>query len=367
MPERCNPSSGAPLPFASHLARPAVQVTDLALGPQGAGWVFEAKNSIEVAVVKPADLESLAHEWHQLWRCCPQATPFLSPAWVLPWARHYAPQRCGAAVMRASGRLVAIIPIFCWEGAILLAGTGPSDRGDILIHPGFESDAHRLVAALPLAAPEPFDRIDLQQLDGESPLLAAAVPKEWRTETMEGDACLMAPLHGERGLGAASGRQRSHWRHALRQLERLGGSAGLVASDEVRPAVEDLFRLNDLRWGDTGVLRDTLIRAFLLDAGPELDRAGLLRLWEVQLEQRRIAVLLALAGPWAHHGYNGGFDPSYSRLSPSAVLVGLAMEQAAHEGRAKFDFLRGHESYKTVWGAASYPMHRRIMRPDVAP
>ena len=81
------------------------------------------------------------------------------------------------------------------------------------------------------------------------------------------------------------------------------------------------------------------------------------------MSAKRIAVLLVLAGPWAHHGYNGGFDPAHARLSPSAILVGLAMRQAAREGAREFDFLRGHEGYKRVWGAEPQPMHRRVLRP----
>jgi CelD/BcsL family acetyltransferase involved in cellulose biosynthesis len=143
----------------------------------------------------------------------------------------------------------------------------------------------------------------------------------------------------------------------------MGGSTGLVDGPEVVPAIEDLIRFNDLRWGEAGVLKDPLIRAFLLDAGPELDRAGLLRLWQVQLHGRRIAVLLVLAGLWAHHGYNGGFDPAEAKLSPSALLVGLAMERASQEGKSWFDFLRGNESYKALWGGRPWPLHRRVLRP----
>ncbi|WP_176556382.1 GNAT family N-acetyltransferase [Rubellimicrobium rubrum] len=327
-----------------------------------ADGLLHRSDIVTVEVVRPESLAGLEPEWDALWRRCPSATPFQSPAWLLSWARHFAPHRCGAALLRAEGRLVGIVPVFCWQGALLLAGTGPSDRGDALIEPGYEAEAPLLLSALPDAAPENFERIDLQQLATDSPLLAAENPTEWTDERMAGDACLIAPLEGENGLGAASGRQRSHWRHALRQLARLGGSVGLVAPEEVGTAIEDLLRLNALRWGAKGVLADPLMGAFLREAGPALARAGLLRLHEVRLGAERIAVLMVLAGPWAHHGYNGGFDPAHAKLSPSAMLVGLAMSQADREGVTQFDFLRGHESYKGVWGARPVPMQRRIIR-----
>lgn len=316
----------------------------------------------EVAAVPPDGLADLEPEWARLWARCPDATPFQHPAWLLPWARHHAPGRCGAAALRVSGELVGLLPVFCWEGAALLAGTGPSDRGDALLLPGFADRATDLLAAIPKAAPEPFDRIDLQQLAPTSPLLGPA-PDGWVDHQEEGDACLIAPLHGETGLAAASGRQRSHWRHALRHLERAGGTVGLATPEEVPAATEDLLRLNALRWGEAGALADPLLRATLRDAAPALDRAGLLRLHQVVLGGERIAVLLVLAGPWAHHGYNGGFDPAHARLSPSAILVGAAMAQAAREGLGRFDFLRGHEGYKRVWGAEPSPMRRRVLSP----
>ena len=319
-------------------------------------------SSPEIGIVPPSGLCALEEEWDALWRRCPRATPFQSPAWLLTWAHHYAPNRCGALTLRASGRLVGLVPVFCWEGALLLAGTGPSDRADALLAPGHEAQAPRLLAALPEAAPEPFDRLDLQQLAEGSPLLAKAL-EGWTEEHLDGDACLVAPLAGEDGLGAASGRQLSHWRHALRQLEKLGGTAGLAAPDEIPAAIEDLLRLNALRWGEAGILADPLMQAHLRDAGPALARAGLLRLHQVLLNGERIAALMVLAGPWAHHGYNGGFDPAQAKLSPAAILVGLAMRQAAREGVREFDFLRGHEGYKRVWGAEPQPMHRRILRP----
>lgn len=322
--------------------------------------------SLRAEVVPPEGLSALEAEWDALWRRCPRATPFESPAWLLPWARHHAPGRCGAAALRGEGRLVALAPVFCWEGALLLAGTGPSDRADALIEPGFEAGAPRLLALLPEAAPGPFDRLDLRQLPAGSPLLAAAAPQGWREERAPGEACHVAPLPGGDGLGALSPRRRENWRHAVRRLGREGAEIGLATGAGVGPAVRDLLRLHALRWaarGEAGVLGDPLLRALLLDAAPRLDRAGLLRLHQARLGGERIAVLLVLAGRWAHHYWIGGFDPAHARLSPSAALVGLAMAQAAREEAQAFDFLRGQEPYKAQWGAQPVPMHRRVLWP----
>jgi CelD/BcsL family acetyltransferase involved in cellulose biosynthesis len=42
---------------------------------------------------KTTDLEALTPEWWDLWRRCPSAMPFQAPGWLLPWWRHFAPER----------------------------------------------------------------------------------------------------------------------------------------------------------------------------------------------------------------------------------------------------------------------------------
>jgi CelD/BcsL family acetyltransferase involved in cellulose biosynthesis len=327
-----------------------------------------AAAALSVEIVAPERLAALGPEWSALWRRCPTASPFQAPEWLLPWARHYAPGRCGAVALRRAGRLAGLAPVFCWERALLLAGTGPSDRADVLIEPGAEPAVGRLLAALPQAACEPFDRIDLRQLPSDSPALSACALGGWREERRADVPCLVAALQGQDGLGAASSNQRKRWRYALRRLEREQGAVEVVrcGEREVAAAMEQLARLHGLRWRDrgaAGVLSDPLLACSLRDAAPALARAALLRLYRARLGDRPIAALMVLAGGRAHSYYIGGFDPAFARLSPSAVLIGTAMVEAHREGATEFDFLRGAEDYKFRWGAGERPTHRRILIP----
>lgn len=47
--------------------------------------------------------------------------------------------------------------------------------------------------------------------------------------------------------------------------------------------------------------------------------------------------------------YQIGHDPSFDQLSPGAVLMYGVIEEAFERGVAEFDFLRGGESYKSLW------------------
>jgi CelD/BcsL family acetyltransferase involved in cellulose biosynthesis len=60
--------------------------------------------------------------------------------------------------------------------------------------------------------------------------------------------------------------------------------------------------------------------------------------------------------------YLGGFDPALARFSPGKLVVGYAIEYALVHDRARaFDFLRGAETYKYLWGAVDQPLYRRTL------
>src|SRR6185503_17518592 len=121
-----------------------------------------------------AELEALRSDWMQLWRDDTSATPFQAPAWLLPWARQFAPDRTRALVASAAGRLIALLPFFTWQRKLLLAGTGPSDYGDGLFAPGHADAAQPLLAQLcDMARELGCECVDLQQLRPNSPLLRA--------------------------------------------------------------------------------------------------------------------------------------------------------------------------------------------------
>ena len=319
-----------------------------------------------IEILDGRGMESAAADWAALWRRCPEATPFTAPEWLLPWARRYAPGRYGAAVLRCGGRLEGFAPVFAWQGALMLAGTGPSDHGDWLLAPGAEDRADRLLAAVPAVPCGGFDRIELRQLPEGSALLRVAAPPGWADEPARAtdEPCLVAPLLGEDGVGAATKKCRWNWRYAIRRIGRAGGIVERVSPPEVAQGMAELSRLHALRWqarGEPGVLSDPLLDGFLREAAPGLAQAGLLRLYRVRFGDEAAAALLVLAGRAAHHYYIGGFDPRHAALGPSAALVGFAMSEAAREGAAEFDLLRGNEPYKRRWGAVERPTFRRSL------
>lgn len=312
-------------------------------------------------IVSLEGLEALREPWARLWAEDALASPFGHPAWLLPWARTHAPDRTRATLLRDGGRPVALLPWFDWEGAVLLAGTGPSDYGEaVFARPDLAGPALAALAA------EAGERIDLQQLRPETPLAAAPAPPGW-TETVEaGETCPVAPVTGPEGVGAMPGK----WRRKLGYTRRRALDAGGWDSERATAASLDeigeaLLRLHAQRWesrGETGVFdQDHTIR-HIRQALPELLEAGLLSLHALRRQGRIAAVVFALEGKGALHFYISGFDPALTELGPGTLLLGDIFAEAAGEGLAEAHFLRGQERYKYHWGAADRPTVRRLLR-----
>jgi CelD/BcsL family acetyltransferase involved in cellulose biosynthesis len=292
-----------------------------------------------------AQLKAIRPEWESLWASVPDASPFQHPAWLLPWTQAYAPGRMAAAALWDGDRLAALLPVFVWNRALLLAGTGPSDHSSLL------GSAEALIHAAAEAVAEPFDRIDFQQLPSQSPLA-----------TDSGEPCMVLELRGSAGMAAVSKRMRSNWRYSVRRLERKGAVIDLVTA-EAEAAAADLGRLHALRWrekGKDGVLSDDLAACHLQLAIPQLAGAGLLRMHRLRAGDETIAILFAMRGGRSTCFYLSGFDPDWKRLSPGNALVGAAIAQAAAESCTEFDFLRGQEPYKCKWGAKARAMRRYL-------
>lgn len=317
----------------------------------------------QIEIVTPAALPTIVDEWRRLWRAVPTASPFLAPAWLDAWAATYAPGRTWAAALREGGDLVGLLPAFVWARALLLAGTGPSDHGGLLILPGRECRTVALVAAAADAVEAPFDRIDFRQLPSCSPLAKVAMPG-WRAATESDEACAVLALAGAAGMAAVPRPMRRAWRYATRRLAREGCVVDCVPPEEVSRGIAELERLHALRWQDkgrAGVLADPLLRGLLRAAAPRLAADGLIRLHRVRRGTETIAVLLVLVGNGRACYFLGGFDPQYARWSPGTALVGAAIAAAADEGAAAFDFLRGAEAYKYRWGAEDRRRVRRVL------
>lgn len=318
------------------------------------------------AVTDDAALERLAPEWERLWQRA-RASPFLSPAWLLPWWRHVGRGTLASVAMRSAedGELVGLATLYVHRPPdtgrrhLFPLGIATTDRLDLLVEPGWHSRAAAALSEHLVERADEWDLLEVPQLPAGADWLAVAWPVQWRytVHAAEPNPVLGLPA----ALAVSTSRDLDYCR---RRAARSAVAYERADARSMHALLDSLERLHARRWerrGQAGVLRHEGVMAWHREAAPRLLAAGLLRLLALRLDGAIVAVLYGLADPpgatgrrWSY--YLGGFDPDAAALSPGKLLVGRAIEEATSEGAALFDFLRGGEDYKARWGAVAEPM-----------
>lgn len=313
-------------------------------------------SAVQSAEIDLPELLRIEAEWSGIWRASGRS-PFQSPAWLIPWIRHVEPQTTRALAVRRDGRLLAIVPFFAPDGgsAWLLAGAGNSDHLDVAAAPGSEDDvrdALRQCIARHDDRPWMFTGLPL-----DSMVSHRLAPPRWSCTNGACEPMPYLPIPaGARAVEEVlPPRMRQNLRYYRRRAEAQGiVSFELATESTLAPMLEDLFALHSSRWsrvGESGVLRDERVLAFLREAAPRLLRAGILRLAAMRIGERTVSsvCMLVRRGRWMY--YIGGFEPEARASSPGTLAIGFALECAVQEGARELDFLRGAEDYKYRWGA----------------
>lgn len=331
----------------------------------------------------PDAVRALEPAWAALVARCPDATPFQSPAWLIPWWESFPGEALRVAVVYHGGQLVALGAFYVQppdaaapDHRLLLLGAGNSDYLDVLVGEDAPADAAtRLLAAA--LADEGGDATPgachLGALRATSPLLTADAPRGWHAlgaPEREAEPRPVLPLPPPTASLTATVPARMLAR--VRYYERRASAAGHVTIETADAASLDellaaLVRLHGARWrdrGEPGVLADTATRHFLTRAAPALLRAGHLRLSALRLDGVVVAAHLGFQLGSRAYYYLGGFDPTWERIAPGTLLLHRAIERARATGAHEFDLLRGAERYKYRWGAHDRPTFRRVLQRD---
>ncbi len=322
-------------------------------------------------VCRSAEIDGLRPEWEGLWTKSSTATPFQSPAWLLPWWRHLGGGDPQILTVRHGRELIGVLPLFVHREPplriVLPLGISFSDRLDGLFADGYGAAAASAMLAHLVRHAGGWDICRFTDLPPRSPLLEAAVPPGWSDARMQGEVSPVLALAGATALRDAVPRSLVD---RLDRYRRRAGKLGPVRFETADAATFDtlfdaLLTLHGARWasrGQAGVMAHQSVRRFHRDAAAGLLAAGMLRLHALRIGDRIAACLYGFAAKHRTYGYLSGFDPALAPLGPGTLLIGHAIEQAIREGAEAFDFLRGREAYKYCWGAEDHPSHVRTLR-----
>lgn len=318
-------------------------------------------------------LEQLEPEWERLWRRASAATVFQSPAWLIPFARHFvAATQLRTFALRQHGRLVALFPFYILEEGdckkLLFLGSGISDWLDALIEPGFRERAVGMLFGTLEAIRSEWDVCELQMLRAGSTLAQATLPSGWRQQRELQEVCPSLDLPADApaidhvipgGFLTSLNRAR---RAARGQFEIAQTEAG-----DLESALNDLFALHGARWGQRGmpgVLESERIQRFHREVAAGLLELGVLRFYRGVVDGQVVATLYGFYHNREMSFYIAGFDPAIARLSPGSLLFCHGIEEAIANGARRVDFLRGNEPYKYRWGTVDRPAYVRRLTTD---
>ncbi len=329
-------------------------------------------SAIDTRLIREADeLMALMPQWWALWRCIPSATPFQSPAWLLPWWENFAPGELYSAAAYRDGQLVGLAPFYLETGSLgrrlLPIGISISDYLDVLVDPACEQEAGQ---ALTRVMSDEDARADweLPELRLEAQALALPCPSDFEEVSEQGKSCPYLPLppRADDLRAALPPRKRRSLAMNRNRAERRGPLTFHSIADMAPEALlAELIRLHASRWesrGEPGVLCDARVKAFHESALPGLVAAGLARLYALRIGEVIAAAYYGFIHNGSAYGYLTGIDPTFAHESPGTLLLAHAMEEAIREGTREFDFLRGGEAYKYGWGAQDRWNQRRAFR-----
>jgi CelD/BcsL family acetyltransferase involved in cellulose biosynthesis len=154
-------------------------------------------------------------------------------------------------------------------------------------------------------------------------------------------------------------------RYDRHRAEKLAARMEQARPENFPALFEGFLQHHQPRWtarGQGGVLADGPLREFHREAAERLLASGTLRLYGLRLGDRLMASLYGFSHGRRTFYYLGGFDPAFAPLSPGTLMIGHAIEEAIREGVGEFDFLRGREAYKYLWGAKGRLNYRRQLR-----
>ena len=307
-------------------------------------------------------LAALAPAWDAL--AVARGLPQMSPAWVLAWWRHVAPERAAprAVAVRDGDALVGLAPFYVELGGgrvdYRLPGIEIAGRLTPLALPDREWEVAAAVGhALAAAEPRPdalrFEAVPLE--GGWLPALREGWPgglrPPLRLPQVAGNP-LMSLREGsfDAWLAARSSNFRGQMRRLRRRFAEAGGVSRLATRATLADDAAALTRLHASRWDGRGhsnlVDLGERFTAFVVELGAALLDDGRFALRILELDGEPICAQLFVGAGGTFLFVNGGWDERHAALRPSLVCLLDAVEDVFERGAQRFDLGVGVQSYK---------------------
>ena len=296
------------------------------------------------------EFSALESVWDDLAQAVARPSPFETFDWLIERWRGLA-LNGRVIVAREGDSLRAALPLLVQARPVRTGHflAGPYSGVDLMLRTD-EPDA-TAVALLDRVGDLPVDYLELFGLPRGS-VLERVLPRRPSLIRLDGAPSMqMAAGWDDAYRRQTSAKTRTGQRRRLTKLGEAGTVEFRIARepDELALAIEETFRLHELRWRDRpdpDLSHYSENAAFHRSAVRALGRHGRARIVLLEFDGRAIAFqyYFAFAGTMFVHRL--AFDPAYAAFSPGLLVTLRAIEEASRDGLQRVEFLRGEEPYK---------------------
>jgi CelD/BcsL family acetyltransferase involved in cellulose biosynthesis len=155
------------------------------------------------------------------------------------------------------------------------------------------------------------------------------------------------------------GKQRHEIRRKLRRLQEVGNVSHRIVEEvkEVKKEIETFFELFRLSREDKEIFMTDKMASFFRSLAEILAAEKMLKLFFMDINEIPAATALCFDDHSSIYLYNNGFDIRFNSLSVGTLCKVFSIKNSIENGRHKYDFLKGAESYKYRLGGKEVPLY----------
>lgn len=155
------------------------------------------------------------------------------------------------------------------------------------------------------------------------------------------------------------GKQRHEIRRKLRRLQEAGNISYRVVEEieEVKKELETFFELFRLCREDKEIFMTDKMASFFRSLAEILAAEKMLKLFFMDINEMPAAAALCFDDNSNIYLYNNGIDTRFNSLSVGTLCKVFSIKDSIENGRHKYDFLKGAETYKYRLGGKEVPLY----------
>jgi len=315
--------------------------------------------------VTQESFDSLATYWAKPTHSLPWNIIFVLPAWLEVWWQAFGTgAELNLAAVREGGEIIGLAPLKV-EGktASFVGSADVCDYLDFIIAPGQEADFFNVL--LDDLKGQGINRLDLRPVRPDSMVLTNLVDiikkrgGEVLCQPEDVSFEMDLPVTWEDYLESLTTKQRHEVRRKLRRLLEVGkiDYRCFKAGEGLNDFMSTFLKLFTLSREDKADFMTPQMESFFRSLAEAMAGIGLLSTGVLELDTRPVAMILGFDYNDCMYLYNSAFDPQYQALSVGLLSKVLCIKASIEEGKKRFDFLKGDETYKHHLGGREVPIY----------